>query len=126
MPIGPARPARALEPQAIDLAQEMLANVPIVQALAAARRIEARQTDRRALPSRPATGRPQTETERPGARNKVGRRDVRPPAQLLESDIPDRLPEGSEQPHPTAVEDSEAVVAAPEAAEAAAAGVDRT
>jgi hypothetical protein len=133
-PIGPARTARALEPQPIDQAQEILANAPIAPALAVARRI-GRQTDRRALANRLATGRPPTETERPGTRDKVGRRDVRQEALLLEPDNSGRLPEGrgwaagdSEQPHSTAVaEDSEAVVAGDSAAaEAAVAGVGRT
>jgi hypothetical protein len=133
-PIGPVRAARALEQQPIDQAQEILANAPIVQALAVARRI-GRQTDRRALAGRLATGRPLTETERPGTRDRVGRRHVRQAAQLLEPDNSGLLPEGrgwaagdNEQPHSTAVaEDSEAVVVGDSAAaEAAVVGVGRT
>jgi hypothetical protein len=132
-PTGPARTARALEPQPIDQAQEILANAPIAPAPAVARRI-GRQTDRRALAGRLATGRPQTETERPGTRDRVGPRDDRQEALLLEPDNSGPLPEGrgwaagdNEQPHSTAVEDSEAaVVGDSAAAEAAVAGVGRT
>jgi len=140
-----------LGPQPIDHAQEILANAPIAQALAVPRRIGAVRTVRPARAERLATGRPRTETDRlrPGAGDTVGQRDVRQPAQLLELDISDRLPDSAaegrgslagdiEQPHSAvvedsavagdfgAVEDSEAVAGDSAAAEAVVVGVDRT
>jgi hypothetical protein len=129
MPIGPARTGRALGPQPIDLAQEILANAPIVQARAAARRTGAVRTVRPARAERLATGRSPIVRLPRG----IGRRGAEPLG-ALSSEEPEAVvaaprvsPEAdSALPHFVAAGDSEAEAVDSAAAEAAVVGVDRT